>query len=216
MSKVRAQERVQSLGEEIANSVSHGIGFLAAVAVTPWMISVAAREGTIANVVGVSVFAVTMMLMYLTSTLYHALPGSRVKHVFRILDHNAIYLLIAGTYTPLVLGVLYGAWGWTLFGLVWGLALAGIILKSISGVKYHGVSLAIYVAMGWIVLIAVKPLLEKMPAPGIAWLVAGGVFYTGGIWFYRHKEMRYSHTIWHLFVIAGTVCHVVAVIGYGL
>jgi hemolysin III len=216
MSKVRAKERVQSLGEEIANSVSHGIGFLAAVAVTPWMISVAAREGTIANVVGVSVFAATMMLMYLTSTLYHALPGPRVKHVFRILDHNAIYLLIAGTYTPLVLGVLYGAWGWTLFGLVWGLALAGIILKSISGVKYHGVSLAIYVAMGWIVLIAVKPLLEKMPAPGIAWLVAGGVCYTGGIWFYRHKEMPYSHTIWHLFVIAGTVCHVVAVIGYGL
>lgn len=216
MSRHTAKDRVQSLGEEIANSVSHGIGFLAAAAATPWMVATAVKKGSIATVVGVSVFAATMMLMYLTSTLYHALPGPRVKKVFRILDHNAIYLLIAGTYTPIVLGVLYGAWGWTLFGLVWGLALAGIVLKSVSGVKYHGISLVIYVAMGWIVLIAVEPLLEAMPAAGIAWLVAGGVCYTGGIWFYRHEQMPYAHTIWHLFVIAGTVSHVVAIMVYGL
>jgi hemolysin III len=210
-----AKARVQTPGEEIANSVSHGIGFVAAVAISPCLIASAVDRGTVANVVGVSIFAATMMLMYLTSALYHALPSPRVKKVFRILDHNAIYLLIAGTYTPLVLGVLYGAWGWTLFGLVWGLAVAGIILKSVSGVRYHGLSIAIYVVMGWLALIAVKPLVEAMPAAGIAWLVAGGVSYTGGIWFYRHKEMPYSHLIWHLFVIAGTACHVVAIMGYG-
>ena len=214
MSRSIAKARVQSLGEEIANSVSHGVGFLAAAVATPWLIVAAVDKGTAANVVGVSVFAATMMLMYLTSTLYHALPHPRAKKVFRILDHNAIYLLIAGTYTPIVLGVLYGAWGWTLFGLVWGLALAGIILKSISGAKYHGVALGIYVAMGWLVLIAVKPLVQAMPAAGVAWLVAGGLCYTGGIWFYRHKEMPYSHMIWHLFVIAGTVCHFIAIIAY--
>ena len=210
-----AQARVQTLGEEIANSVSHGVGFVAAVAVSPCLISAAVDRGTVANVVGVSIFAATMMLMYLTSTLYHALPFPRVKKLFRILDHNAIYLLIAGTYTPIVLGVLYGAWGWTLFGLVWGLAVAGIILKSMTGHRFHGLSVAIYVAMGWLVLIAVEPLIEAMPPAGIAWLVAGGLCYTGGIWFYRHKEMPYSHLVWHLFVIAGTVCHVVAIMGYG-
>jgi len=210
-----AKARVQSPGEEIANSVSHGIAFLAAVAAAPWMIVSAVQRGSTATVVGVSIFAATMMLMYLTSTLYHALPGDRVKRVFRILDHNAIFLLIAGTYTPIVLGVLYGAWGWTLFGLVWGLALAGIILKSVSGVKYHAVSLVIYVAMGWLALIAVRPLLEAMPLWGLFWLVTGGLCYTGGIWFYRHKAMPYSHLVWHLFVIAGTVCHVVAIMAYG-
>ena len=214
MSKAIAKERVQSLGEEIANSVSHGVGFIAAAAATPCLIVSAVNRGTVASVVGVSIFAATMMLMYLTSTLYHALPQPRVKKVFRILDHNAIYLLIAGTYTPIVLGVLYGAWGWTLFGLVWGLAVAGIILKSISGVEYHGVSLAIYVAMGWLVLIAVKPLLEVMPFWGMFWLVLGGVFYTTGIYFYGKKSMRYAHTIWHLFVVAGTFCHFIAIIGY--
>jgi len=214
MNQSITKERIQSLGEEIANSVSHGIGFLAAAAVTPYMVVMAVRHGTAANVVGVSVFAATMMLMYLFSTLYHALPGPRVKKVFRILDHNAIFLLIAGTYTPIVLGVLYGAWGWTLLGLVWGLALAGIILKSISGVKYHGVSLAIYVAMGWLVLIAAKPLLQAMPFWGLFWLLAGGILYTAGILFYRSKHVPYAHMVWHLFVIAGTACHAVAVVGY--
>lgn len=214
MSRGTAKERVQTLGEEIANSVSHGIGLVAAVVATPYLVAAALNRGTTATVVGVSVFAATMMLMYMTSTLYHAIPGPRAKKIFRILDHNAIFLLIAGTYTPILLGVLSGTWGWTLFGLVWGLALAGIILKSISGVKYHGVALAIYVAMGWIVVIAAKPLFQAMPTRGIIWLLAGGLFYTGGILFYRNERMPYAHAIWHLFVIAGTVCHFIAIIGY--
>ena len=214
MSRGNTKERVQTLGEEIANSVSHGIGFIAAVAATPYLVATAVNRGSAASVVGVSVFAATMMIMYMTSTLYHAIPMPRMKKFLRILDHNAIYLLIAGTYTPILLGVLNGAWGWTLFGVVWGMALAGIILKSISGVKYHGVSLAIYLAMGWIALIAAKPLFEAMPTRGIAWLVAGGLFYTVGILFYRNERMPYAHTIWHLFVIAGTVCHVISIMGY--
>ncbi len=214
MNKHAAKERAQTLGEEIANSVSHGIGLVAAIAATPYLVMAALDRGTTANVVGVSIFAATMMLMYTTSMLYHAIPHPRAKQILRLLDHKAIYLLIAGTYTPIVLGVLYGGWGWTLFGLVWGLALAGIILKAISGVKYHGVSLAIYVAMGWCVLIAAKPLWNAMPGWGIFWLVAGGLFYTGGILFYKNERMPYAHAIWHLFVIAGTVCHFIAIIGY--
>lgn len=215
MSSQKTQIRVQSLGEEIANSVSHGIGFLVALAATPWLVGSALERGSMAYVVGVSVFAATLMLMYLTSTLYHAFPGSRAKQLFRILDHNAIFLLIAGTYTPIVLGVLAGAWGWTLFGLVWGLATAGIILKSVSGHKYHYVSLIIYVAMGWLVLIAAKPLMDSMPLAGVLWLLAGGCFYTGGILFYRAKHVPYAHFIWHLFVAAGTVCHFIAIANYG-
>jgi hemolysin III len=141
-------KRVQSRGEEIANSISHGLGFLVALAATPWLIWTAVQRGSVAAVVGVSVFAATLMLMFMTSTLYHALPHPRIKPILRLLDHNAIFLLIAGTYTPIVLGVLYGPWGWTLFGLVWGLALAGIILKTVSGHRFHGLVVAIYVLMG--------------------------------------------------------------------
>ena len=214
MSKYAAKARVQTVGEEVANSVSHGIGLLGAITATPFLVAAAMNRGTVASVVGVSIFAATMMLMYLTSTLYHAVPNPRAKQVLRILDHNAIFLLIAGTYTPILLGVMYGTWGWVLFGLVWGLALAGIILKTASGHKYHHVSMIIYVAMGWIVVIATKPLIEAMPPWGIFWLVLGGWFYTGGIVFYRNERMRYAHTIWHLFVLAGTVSHFIAIIGY--
>ena len=215
MSEIKARARVQTTGEEIANAVSHGMGFLAAVAATPWLIMSAMRNGSASYVVGVSIFALTMMLMYMTSTLYHSLPGSRAKKILRILDHNAIFLLIAGTYTPIALGVLSGGWGWTLFGLVWGLATAGIILKSFSGHKYHYISMIIYVAMGWLVVIAAKPLFEAMPFAGIMWLLAGGLCYTGGIVFYRMKSVPYMHFVWHLFVVAGTVCHFVAISKYG-
>jgi len=216
MSEVKVKVRAQSFGEEIANSVSHGIGLLVAMFATPWLVMAAVERGTTASVVGVSVFAATLILMFTTSTLYHALPHGRAKKFVRILDHNAIFLLIAGTYTPIVLGVLYGTWGWTLFGLVWGLATAGIVLKTFSGHKYHAVSIIIYVLMGWIVLIAAKPLLQAMPLPGIIWLLAGGLFYTGGLLFYRAKYLRYSHFIWHLFVIAGAVCHVISIGGYAI
>lgn len=210
------KELEYSVAEEVIHAFTHGVGVLLSIAGLTWMLYVSIGAEDPWRIVASSIYGATLIGLFLASTIYHSMYRSRHREIFKLLDHCAIYLLIAGTYTPIVLGVLYGAWGWTLFGLVWGLALAGIILKSVSGVKYHGISLVIYVAMGWIVVIAVEPLLEAMPAAGIAWLVAGGVCYTGGIWFYRHEQMPYAHTIWHLFVIAGTVCHVVAIMGYGL
>jgi hemolysin III len=205
--------RPQSLGEEIANSVSHGIGFLAVLAVTPVLILAALPHGA-GQIVGVSVFAATMAAVYLTSTLYHAVPHPRVKRVFRILDHGAIFLLIAGSYTPFTLGVLRGGWGWTLFGAIWGLALAGVIFRAFAGFRYPKVSTALYLAMGWLALIAVQPLWQRMPRAGLLWLLAGGLAYTGGVGFYTAKRLRYSHFIWHLCVLIGTACHFVAVIRY--
>jgi len=207
-------KRTRSIGDEIANSVSHGIGLLAAVAVTPVLVVAAVQRGGAAHIVGASIFGATMVLVYLTSTLYHALPGNRAKRVFRVLDHGAIFLLIAGTYTPFTLGALRGTWGWTLFGLVWGLALAGVVLKVVGGVRYPKVSTCLYLAMGWLVLIAVKPLLLNVPTSGLLWLLAGGIAYTAGVAFYASKRIRHSHFIWHLFVIAGTACHFVAVLWY--
>lgn len=205
--------RPQSLGEEIANSVSHGIGFVAVIAVTPVLILAALPHGA-GQVVGVSVFAATMALVYLTSTLYHAVPHPRVKRVFRILDHGAIFLLIAGSYTPFTLGVLRGGWGWTLFGAIWGLALAGVIFRAFAGFRYPRVSTAIYLAMGWLALFAIQPLWQRMPHAGLLWLLAGGLAYTGGVGFYAAKRLRYSHFIWHLCVLIGTACHFMAVIRY--
>ncbi len=205
--------RPQSLGEEIANSVSHGIGFLAVIAVTPVLILAALPHGA-GQVVGVSVFAGTMALVYLTSTLYHAVPHPRVKRVFRILDHGAIFLLIAGSYTPFTLGVLRGGWGWTLFGAIWGLALAGVIFRAFAGFRYPKVSTALYLAMGWLALFAIQPLWQRLPPAGLLWLLAGGLAYTGGVGFYAAKRLRYGHFIWHLCVLVGTACHFVAVIRY--
>lgn len=211
---IALQERTQSLGEEIANSVSHCVGLLAAVAAVPILVIAAVQRGGAAGIVGASVFAATMVLLYLTSTLYHALPRNRAKRVFQVLDHGAIFLLIAGTYTPFTLGVLRGTWGWTLFGLVWGLALAGVVLKAVGGVRYPMLSTCLYLSMGWLVLIAVKPLWLSMPTWGLFWLLAGGIAYTAGVAFFAAERVRYSHFIWHLFVIVGTVCHFVAVLWY--
>ena len=208
------QERAQSRGEEIANSVSHGAGFLAAIAVSPVLVLSAVQRGVAAGIVGASVFAFTMMLLYITSALYHILPRNKAKGVFHILDHGAIYLLIAGTYTPFTLGVLRGAWGWTLFGLVWGIAVVGVVLKSIGGVRYKRLSTLLYLAMGWLIIIAAKPLWLNMSSQGLFWLAAGGGAYTAGVGFYAAKRIRYAHFIWHLFVIAGTVCHFIAVLRY--
>ena len=208
------QKRTQSLGEEIANSVSHGVGLLAALAGAPVLVLSAVRSGGAARITGASVFAATMVLLYLTSTLYHALPRNRAKRVFQVLDHAAIFLMIAGTYTPFTLGVLHGTWGWTLFGLVWGLALAGVVLTAVGGVRYPKLRTGLYIAMGWLILIAVKPLWLRVPPWGLFWLLAGGIAYTGGVAFYAAKRVRYSHFIWHLFVIAGTACHFIAVLRY--
>jgi len=207
-------KRPQSLGEEIANSVSHAVGLLAAVVAIPVLVLSAVRRGDAAGIVGASVFAATMVLLYLTSTLYHALPRNRAKRVFRVLDHGAIFLLIAGTYTPFTLGVLRGTWGWTLFGLVWGLAAAGVVLKAMGGVRYPILSTCLYLGMGWLVLIAVRPLWLRMPPSGLLWLLAGGLAYTAGVAFFAAERIRYGHFIWHLFVLAGTACHFIAVLWY--
>lgn len=207
------QHRSQTFGEEVANTVSHGVGFLAAVATIPILVINALNDGA-AAVVGAAIFGGTMALLYLTSTLYHAMAANRAKQVFRILDHAAIYLLIAGTYTPFTLGVLRGPWGWTLFGLIWGLAALGILLKSVRGFGYPRLSTAVYLAMGWLVLIAAGPLVTNVPAWGLFWLAAGGVAYTAGVGFYAATRTRYAHFVWHLFVLTGTACHFVAVLRY--
>lgn len=211
---LRLQERPQSLGEEIANSVSHGLGLLAALAAFPVLVIGAHQRGDITGTVGASVFATTMVLLYLTSTLFHALPVCGAKRVFQILDHSAIYLLIAGTYTPFTLGVLRGAWGWTLFGLVWGLAVVGTVLKALGGVRYTTVSTWVYLTMGWLILIAADKAWTLVPKWGLFWLLAGGLAYTAGAVFFMAERIRYFHFVWHLFVIAGTTCHVVAVLWY--
>ncbi len=207
--------RTQTLGEEIANSVSHGIGALAACIAAPLLIIESLQNTGFVGVVGVSVFAICMFLLYLTSTLYHAFPTGRLKRIFRVLDHGAIFLMIAGTYTPFTLGALRGTWGWTLFGMVWSLALIGIIMKVKFGTRYPKVSLTLYLAMGWLIVVAIKPLLQNISEWGLLWLVAGGLAYTFGVIFYAlDGKYRYSHFVWHLFVLAGSSCHFIAVMWY--
>lgn len=211
---VAVAKHAQSRGEEIANSVSHGLGLLAGLAACPLLIEEATRQGGTMGAITAGVFAFTACLLYAVSTIYHALPESRSKRVFQALDHGAIFLLIAGTYTPFTLGILHGVWGFTLFGVVWSLALVGIGLEAISEVRYPKLSLGLYLAMGWVVVVAIRPLWLLMPAEGLQWLVAGGVAYTAGVAFYTAKSIPYSHFVWHLFVLAGTACHAVAVMRF--
>lgn len=206
-------KREQSRGEEIANSISHGVGLVAALAATPFLFMHAVRRGDTGFIVGTCLFAATMVLLYLASTLYHALPIGKAKRVFRVIEHSAIFLLIAGTYTPFTLGVLRGAWGWTLLGLVWGLAVVGVALKAFDTMSNPIVSTSLYLLMGWLILVAVNPLYARVPTPGLLWLLAGGVAYTVGVAFFAaDARLRYGHFIWHLFVMAGTACHYVAVL----
>ncbi len=200
--------------EELASAVTHGVGLVGAIAATPILVVGAVRAGGPADVVGSSIFGATMIVLYLASTWYHAAPLGRLKDVLRRVDHSAIYLLIAGTYTPFTLGVLGGAWGWTLFGLVWGAAAIGIVTKVTAGARHSRWSAAMYVAMGWLVLIAIRPLVLAIPGAGLAWLVAGGLFYTTGVAFYLAQRQPYAHAIWHLFVLAGSTCHFFAVLRY--
>ncbi len=201
------------MGEELANSISHGIGFVSALIASPVLVLGALRHGASA-VVGAAVFAATMSLLYLTSTIYHALPENRAKRVFQILDHGAIYLLIAGTYTPFTLVTLRGPWGWSLFGTVWGLAIIGIV-KELAVGRERVPSVPLYVAMGWLGVIAAVPLFNQLPAEGLFWLVAGGLMYTVGIIFYANDERwRHAHGVWHLFVLGGTACHYYTVLEF--
>jgi hemolysin III len=207
-------ERPQSLGEEIANSVSHGLGLLLALAGFPVLMVATLQRGVVSEIIGATVFATTMVLLYSTSMLFHAFPQSRAKRVFQVLDHSAIYLLIAGTYTPFTLGVLHGTWGWILFGLVWSMATVGIVLKALGGVRYNTVSTLVYIAMGWLVVIAADKVWALVPGWGIFWLTAGGIAYTAGAVFFLAERIRYFHFVWHLFVVAGTACHFIAVLWY--
>lgn len=207
-------ERPQSWGEEIANSVSHGVALLAAIGAVPFLIA-SARHLSVASFVGSVIFAATMVFLYLTSTLYHALPPGRAKQAFLKLDYGAIYLFIAGSYTPFALGALGGAWVWTLFGLVWSLAAIGVTLKAFDRLSHPWLSTGLYLVMGWLVLIAAVPLVERVPMPSVMWLVAGGLAYTAGVVFFiLDSRMRYAHAVWHGFVAAGTGCHFFAVLGY--
>ena len=201
--------------EEKANSLSHGFGFLLALAAAPVLLVATARQGNALNIVGAGVFAATMALLYLSSALYHALPPGGAKRLCARIDHSAIYLFIAGSYTPFALGALHGAWGWTLFGLIWGLAAMGLALKAFDRLSHPLLSTGLYLAMGWLVVIAAVPLLERVSTPGVLWLVAGGIAYTAGVAFYlTDARVKFGHFVWHLFVMAGTTCHFFAVLWY--
>ncbi len=212
---VAVVERRQTRGEEIANSLSHGLGLVAAIAAMPILLAANVRNGSIASIVGASVFSTTMVLLYFASTLYHALPAGRGKRVFVKIDHGAIYLFIAGSYTPFALGVLEGGWGWTLFGLVWSLAALGVTLKTFDRLRHPWLSTGLYLLMGWLALIAAVPLCERMAAGGLMLLVGGGIAYTTGVYFFANdSRWRYAHFVWHLFVVVGSACHFAAVLGY--
>ena len=208
-------EREQSQGEEIANSISHGIGLISALVATPFLIMHAVQHPDTNFIAGASLFMATMVLLYLASTLYHALPRGKAKRVFKIVEHCAIFLLIAGTYTPFTLGVLHGAWGWTLLGIVWSLAAIGVALKVSDKMHNPIISISLYLLMGWLILIAIYPLYTRIPISGLLWLVAGGIAYTVGVFFFvTDSRFRYGHFLWHLFVMVGTACHYFAVLWY--
>jgi hemolysin III len=208
------EEPRQSLREEIANSVSSGLCLLAIFAGIPFLLRSAIQRGDQLSLAGTITFAVSMVLLYVASTVYHALPQGRTKQLFRLFDHSAIFLLIAGTYTPFTLGALRGGGGWTLFGLVWGLAVLGIGFTFFGELQNHRFSIGLYLGMGWIALFAIRLFWLHIPLAGLLWIAAGGVAYTAGVWFYLAKGLRYGHFIWHLFVAAGTGCHFWAVLRY--
>lgn len=211
------QDRAQTLGEEIANAISHGLGFLLAVASLPILVYFAAQQGSALDVVAASVFAGTMILLYLVSAIYHAVPASRAKAWLNRLDHAAIYLFIAGSYTPFALGVLRGGWGWALFGIVWAVAAFGVTIKLFDRLKHPLWSTGLYLAMGWVVVVAIGPMMERMAPAGIGWLVAGGLSYTlGAVVFLLDHRLRYGHFVWHLFVLGGSVCHFFAALWHAV
>ncbi|MGA1464759.1 MAG: hemolysin D [Bacteroidetes bacterium] len=200
--------------EEIANAVSHGIGLLAALVSTPFVISyVSAKTGPLI-LAGVSLFLLSAVILYLSSTLYHSLREGRLKEIFQMIDHIAIFLLIAGSYTPFTLGVLNGTFGWIMFGLIWTCAIGGITLKIVTGITHERIYVAFYLFMGWLIVVAIKPLYESIDPMGLVWIVIGGAAYTLGVIFYAMPRRAYTHFVWHLFVLAGTSAHFVAVMLY--
>jgi len=203
----------QSIGEELANTISHGIGLTGAMIGTPILLLAAFHRGSLSFLIGTIVFTVTMLVLYLGSMLYHAWPQTPAKSILQVLDHSAIFLLIAGTYTPFALGPLRGVWGWTILGLIWALAALGVLVKATRGTARHKkFAMALYLGMGWLALIFIRPLALAVPLSVVLWLVAGGIAYTTGVLFYVNRRLRYSHFVWHLFVLVGTGCHFAAVL----
>ncbi len=198
--------------EELANAVTHGAGFVLSITGFVILLVLAALRGGAWHIVGCAIYGATLVCLYAASTLYHGIPSPRLKRALRIFDHSAIYLLIAGTYTPFVLVNLRGGWGWSLFGIVWGLALTGIFLKFWFVDRFQILSTTVYLLMGWLAVIAARPLLVMVPRAGLLWLLAGGLLYTLGVVFYAWKRIPYNHVIWHVFVIAGSTCHYFAVL----
>jgi hemolysin III len=197
--------------EELANALTHGVGAVASVVGAAVLIVMAAMTRDAWLIVSVSVFATTLLALYSASTLYHAVRSPALKARLKVLDHAAIYLLIAGSYTPFMIGALRGGWGWSLFGVIWGLAVVGIGLKLVFTGRFRLLSTAVYVAMGWLILVGVVPVVRALDTVTLAWLLAGGIAYTAGTPFYHARRVRYGHAIWHLFVMAGSACHAVAV-----
>ena len=214
MENARPQsEKRYTLGEEIFNSVSHGVGGGLSIAGTVVLIVLAAIHSDAWGVVSSAIFGASLIILYTMSTLYHAITNPRAKAFFRIMDHNTIFFLIAGTYTPITLVPLRGALGWVLFGIVWGAAVLGIVFNSIDLEKFRKPSVVCYIAMGWVIVIAIKPMLQKVSPLSLWFLLIGGLFYTVGVIFYVKKKKKYFHSIWHLFTIAGSVFHYFAVVG---
>ena len=206
--------RQQSRAEEMANTISHGVGLAAALVVAPLLVIYATRRGPVSTIVGTAVFGLTLVAVYLASTIYHALPQSKAKQMFLVFDQSAIFALIAGTYTPFTLGVLRGGWGWTLLALAWTVAVAGVILRAIVGVQNPRLLTCLYLGAGWLALIAIRPLWLRVPVAGLVWIMLGGIAYSAGIGFLAADRVRYSHFVWHLFVLAGSLCHILAVFWY--
>jgi hemolysin III len=198
--------------EEIVNSTTHGVGLVLSVAGFVVLLAMALRHGTARHVVGCAIYGSTLICLYLASTLYHGIPSRRLKRALRIVDHSAIYLLIAGTHTPFLLVNLRGEWRWSLLGIVWGCAMAGIVFKFWFVDHFKILSTVLYLAMGWLIVIAARPLVTHVSAVGLRWLVASGVMYTVGVVFFASRKIPFGHAVWHIFVMAGSVCHYLAVL----
>jgi len=207
-------EARRRLREEVANAVTHGAGLLLAVGAVPVLIALGAVHGTGTHVVAYTVYGVSLVALYAASTLYHAFPWPRLKRILRAVDHAAIYLLIAGTYTPVALVALDGRWGWALFAVVWTLAAAGCVFKVFCTGRFERASTALYLGMGWLAVAALGPITAALPPPALGWLLAGGLAYSGGVVFFVWERLPYNHAVWHGFVLAGSACHYVAIAGY--
>jgi len=206
-------KRMHSSSEELANIISHGIGLIAALIGAPILLFAARDTGSRGFFIGTIVFVATMLALYLSSTLYHVWPETRTKYALQLFDHCAIFFLIAGTYTPFALGPLRGIWGSTILGVVWAVAFFGVIVKATRGtLRHRKLAMSLYLGMGWSALIILWPLILKVPPTALFWLFAGGVAYTTGVLFFVNKRLRYGHFVWHLFVLAGTSCHFLALL----